>query len=217
MTDFNALLDGYRRFRSGPYNEQRARFDSLSHQGQFPKTLVIACSDSRVDPSRVFDAAPGDMFVVRNIANLVPPYQPDGGLHGVSAALEYAVTQLKVEDIVILGHARCGGVAASLSGVFDNAEDGEGGFVAKWISIMDPARDKIREAAKLSNDINATSALELEAIRVSLANLRTFPFVATAEAEGALKIHGALFDIADGVLRLLDPETDRFAPMALTW
>jgi carbonic anhydrase len=217
MTDFITLLDGYRRFRSGPYNEQRERFDALSHKGQFPKTLVIACSDSRVDPSRVFDAEPGDMFVVRNIANLVPPCQPDNGRHGVSAALEYAVTQLKVHDIVVLGHARCGGVAAALSGVFDHAEHGEGGFIANWISIMEPARDKIRAAAKLSNDIDGTSALELEAIRISLGNLRTFPFVAAAEAEGTLKLHGALFDIADGVLRLLDSETDRFVPMTLDW
>ncbi len=217
MTDFDSLLTGYRRFRAGPYNEQRQRFDSLANQGQFPKTLVIACSDSRVDPSRIFDAEPGDMFVVRNIANLVPPYQPDDGRHGVSAALEYAVTQLKVEDIVVLGHARCGGVAASLSGVFDNAEHGEGGFVANWVSIMAPARDRIREAAKMSNDIDAASALELEAIRISLANLRSFPFVAAAEAAGEVEIHGALFDIADGILRVLDPEKDRFEPLPLEW
>lgn len=217
MTDFTALLSGYRRFRSGPYNEQRQRFNSLSHQGQFPKTLVIACSDSRVDPSRVFDSEPGDMFVVRNIANLVPPYQPDDGRHGVSAAVEYAVTQLKVEDIVVLGHARCGGVAASLSGVFDDAEHGEGGFIAHWISIMAPARDRIREAAKLSHDIDAASALELEAIRISLANLRSFPFVAAAEDAGSLQIHGALFDIADGILRVLDRESGRFEPVPMDW
>ncbi len=217
MPEFRSLLDGYRRFRASGYIEQRQRYDKLANKGQAPKIMVIACSDSRVDPTRVFDAEPGQMFVLRNIANLVPPYVADDGLHGVSAAVEYAVTQLQVHHIVVLGHARCGGIAASLSGQFDNAAHGAGGFVAAWMSLIAPARDRIRVAAAMSPDIDAHAALELEAIRLSLANLRSFPFVAEAEAAGILQLQGALFDIADGVLRVLDKVNGRFQPVSLEW
>lgn len=217
MPEFRQLLEGYRRFRGGDYIRQRERYDALANKGQAPGVMVIACSDSRVDPTLIFDAAPGQMFVVRNVANLVPPFEPEKGQHGVSAALEYAVTQLQVHHIVVLGHARCGGIAASYTGQFDDALVGEGKFIASWIRMLEPARDRVRQAAALSPDIDALSALELEGIRISLANLRTFPFVAEAEAAGTLKLHGALFDIADGILRILDHDSNRFQPAEMDW
>lgn len=217
MPEFRSLIDGYRRFRQAGYIEQRDRYDALANKGQSPKVMVIACSDSRVDPTRIFDTEPGQMFVLRNIANLVPPYTVDDGLHGVSAAVEYAVTQLEVHHIVVLGHARCGGIAASFTGQFDDASLGNGGFVSAWMALIAPARDRIRAAAALSADIDAHAALELEAIRISLANLRSFPFVAEAEAAGRLQLQGALFDIADGILRVLDPKTSQFMPVAVDW
>ena len=184
-------------------------------KGQSPKVIVIACSDSRVDPTRVFDSGLGQMFVLRNVANLVPPFVDDHGLHGVSAAVEYAVTQLQVEHILVLGHARCGGIAASFTGQFDDAANGDGGFIGAWMALIAPARDRIRAAAALSPDIDAHSALELEAIRITITNLRSFAFVAAAEANGSLQIQGALFDIADGILRVLDKATDRVMPIAI--
>lgn len=217
MPEFKTLLDGYRRFRGGAYIEQRQRYDLLANKGQAPKVMIIACSDSRVDPTRVFDTEPGQAFVVRNVANLVPPYQPDDAQHGASAAIEYAVTILKVHHIVVFGHANCGGIKASLDGTFDGAQHGAGGFIASWMSMIEPARDRIREAAAMSADIDAARALELEAIRISISNLRCFPFVAEAEAAGELQIQGSYFDIADGILRVLDRETDQFLPVDFDW
>ena len=217
MTDFNQLLDGYRRFRTGPYQQQRQRYDALANKGQSPKVMVIACSDSRVDPTLIFDAEPGEIFVLRNVANLVPPYETGGGRHGVSAAVEFAVTQIQVEDVVVMGHGRCGGIHAALTGAFSEAEHGEGAFIHRWMSIISPACEQIREAAKLSPDIDAQRALEQAAIRVSLENLRSFPFVKEREDAGSLRLRGAYFDIADGILRLLDPETDRFEAVPLDW
>jgi carbonic anhydrase len=217
MPAFNSLLTGYRRFRAGPYNDQRARFDALAHAGQSPKVMVVACADSRVDPTRIFDSAPGEMFVMRNVANLVPPYEADGATHGSSAAIEFAVTQLEVKYIVVLGHARCGGISASLTGKFDQAAEGHGAFIGRWMANIEPARDRIRAAAAISPDIDAQQALELAAIRLSIDNLRSFPFVAEREAAGTLDLQGAHFDIADGVLRVLDHATDRFEPVAVDW
>lgn len=210
MADFDALIAGYRRFRAGPYSEQRSRYDALAAIGQSPKVMVIACSDSRVDPSRVFDAGPGEIFVLRNVANLVPTYERDGGQHGASAAIEYAVTQLEVEHVVVLGHAQCGGIRASLDGTFDAAAEGHGAFIGRWMSMIEPARDRVRAAAAADPSIDAVEALEYAGIRLSLANLRSFPFVAAAEARGAVRLHGAYFDIGDGDLRLLDAAGERF-------
>jgi carbonic anhydrase len=219
MPEFKALLEGYRRFRTGAYQEQRRRYDALADKGQAPGVLVISCSDSRVDPTRIFDTEPGQMFVVRNVANLVPPFDsdPTHGQHSTSAAIEYAVTQLKVHHILVLGHARCGGIKASLEGTFDNAAPGEGGFINRWMSQIAPARDTIRAAAQLSPDIDACSALELAAIRLSIDNLRSFPFIAAAEEAGELHLQGALFDIAEGVLRVLNHETGKFEPLSVEW
>ncbi len=217
MPEFRQLLEGYRRFRSGAYVEQRQRYDALANKGQSPKVMVVACCDSRVDPTRVFDTEPGQAFVLRNVANLVPPYCPDGAQHGASAAIEYAVTVLKVHHIVIFGHAHCGGIQASLDGTFDDAKEGSGGFISSWMSMIAPARDRIRAAAALSPDIDAAAALELESIRIGIENLRGFPFVAAAEAAGELQIQGTYFDIADGILRVLDHDSGRFAPVGMEW
>lgn len=213
MADFSSLLDGYRRFRNQSYPVQRARYDALANRGQAPKTMVIACSDSRVDPALIFDVEPGQVFVVRNVANLVPPFETGGGRHGVSAALEFAVTQLEVEDIVVMGHGGCGGVAASLSHRFEDADVGEGYFIRHWIDLLDAERDRIEAMARSSPDLDAQRALEEGAVRVSLANLRTFPYIPEREAAGRLRLHGAYFAINEGVLHVLDTATDRFGPI----
>ena len=208
MTDFSDLLSGYQRFRTSDWQRQRARWDELS-EGQSPKVMVIACSDSRVDPAQVFDTSPGEIFVVRNIANLVPPFELGGGRHGVSAALEFAVTQLEVPEIVVLGHGACGGVHAALSRSFEGKPAGAGGFIAHWVDMLDEARDRI--VAEYGEGPAAIRALELETVRVSIANIRTFPCIPDREAAGTLTIHGAYFAIADGVLHVMDDKGE-FAP-----
>ena len=206
MSSLDTLIDGYRRFRQTGWARERERWSELA-EGQSPRVMVIACSDSRVDPSQIFDAGPGEMFVVRNVAALVPPYETGGGRHGVSAALEFAVTQLEVEEVVVMGHGFCGGCAAALTGQFDDAPHGEGRFIANWIELLREARDKVR--SEHGKDFRA---MELEGVRVSLANLRTFPWVSERESDGRLKLHGAYFAIADGILHLLDEESGEFAP-----
>ena len=210
MKDFNDLIKGYKRFRAGDWSRQRERWSQLA-EGQEPKLMVIACSDSRVDPTQIFDASPGEMFVVRNVANLVPPFELGGGRHGVSAALEFAVTQLEVPEVVVLGHGQCGGVAASLSRRFEGAPPGEGGFIAHWVDLLDEARDRVIEHHHAESR-DAASALEYEAVKVSIANLRTFPCIPEREAAGKLKLRGAHFAIADGILRVLDDVTGEFVP-----
>lgn len=210
MPEFQALIDGYCRFRTGAYREQRERYDRLA-QGQSPKVMVVACSDSRVDPTRVFDSEPGQMFVLRNIANLVPPLSAITGQSSVAAALEYAVTVIDVHHVVVFGHARCGGIAASLAGEFDSPGAGE--HVHAWMEFIAPARDAVRAAAALSPDIDAQRALEQAAVRLSIDNLRTYPFVAEAEQAGRVKLHGVIFDIAEGALRVLDKGTGLFQPV----
>lgn len=206
MSGIMKLIDGYRRFREADWARERARWSQLA-EGQSPRVMVIACSDSRVDPTQIFDSGPGEMFVVRNVAALVPPYETTGGHHGVSAALEFAVTQLEVEEVVVMGHGFCGGCAAALTGQFDDAAHGEGHFIADWIELLRDARDKVR--AEHGEDFRA---MELEGVRVSLTNLRTFPWVRERESDGRLKLHGAYFAISDGVLHLLDEASGEFAP-----
>jgi carbonic anhydrase len=215
MSSFDTLIDGFRRFRTGEYQDQRRRFDALAMHGQSPKVMIIACSDSRVDPTRIFDVDPGQVFVLRNVANLVPPYEETAGYHGASAAIEFAVTQIEVEYILVMGHAQCGGINASLTGKFDGAKPGEGGFINHWMEMIAPARDEALRAAAEHPDVNAQSVLELSAIRLSLDNLRSFPFIAERIAAGTLHLRGACFGIADGMLRVLDEASGRFEPVAL--
>ena len=201
----NCLLDGYRRFREETWPAQRDRFMALAEQGQRPETMLIACSDSRVDPQMIFSAAPGELFVVRNVANLVPPYMPDANLHGTSAAVEFGVRVLQVRQLVVMGHALCGGIRALLEGVPPAAGD----FVAGWIGIAERAR---AVALRCDAPDAQQQAGEHEAVRISLANLMTFPWVAEAVAEGRLTLRGAHFGVATGRLMLLDPATDSFVP-----
>jgi carbonic anhydrase len=200
MTHFKDLIDGYHRFRTTDLRRERARWEQLREK-QEPKVMIVACSDSRVEPSQIFDTVPGEIFVVRNVAALVPPCETGGGRHGVSAALEFAVTKLKVEEIVVLGHGACGGCAAALSNVFKDAEPGEGGFVRDWVSILDDARAKI--LASHGDGPDANREMEYEAIRTSIANLDTFPFVQKAKAAGELSVRGAYFSIMNGELHVL--------------
>jgi carbonic anhydrase len=209
MKSFDELLSGYQRFRETGWQMQRQRWSELK-DGQAPGVMVIACSDSRVDPSQIFDTLPGEMFVVRNVAAMVPPFEIGGGRHGVSAAIEFAVTILEVPEIVVMGHGACGGVGAALSRRFEHAQPGEGGFIANWIELLDGARDRV--LAEHGDGPDRVRAMELESVKVSLANLRTFPFVAERERDGRLKLHGAYFAIADGVLNLLDEATRSFSP-----
>ena len=212
MTDsleLHGLIEGYRRFRAGDWERQRARWAKLA-TGQSPRVMIIACSDSRVDPSQIFDVSPGEIFVVRNVANLVPPFEVDQGHHGVSAALEFATTQLEVAEIVVLGHGACGGVRASLDHAFEGEPPGRGGFIAGWMSIIDDARDRI--VAEMGRSAEAVRALEMECVKVSLANLRSFPGVVAREAAGTLALRGAYFAIADGVLHVLDETSGAFHP-----
>jgi carbonic anhydrase len=207
--DFEELLAGYHRFREGDWEHQRARWERLA-QGQSPRIMVIACSDSRVDPAQIFDVSPGEIFVVRNVANMVPPFETTPGHHGVSAALEFAVTQLKVPEVVVLGHGACGGVRASLDHAFQGQPPGRGGFIADWVSLIDEARDRI--VAEMGQGPDAVRALELECVKVSIANLRSFPCVPEREAAGKLRLRGAYFAIADGILHLLDEDSGTFSP-----
>ena len=211
MPYLDELIDGYRRFREGDWQHERERWSELA-EGQSPQVMILSCADSRVDPAQIFDARPGEMFVVRNIAALAPPYETSRGFHGVSAALEFAVTQINVGEILVMGHGRCGGCAASLTGQFDDTEPGEGHFIADWVRMLDSARDHVRaNHAELDGD--AFQDMEQEAVKVSLANLRTFPWILEREKAGQLKLHGAHFSIAEGRLYVLDEAEDCFRPV----
>ena len=211
MPYIDQLIEGYRRFRAADWARERERWADLS-EGQSPKVMILSCADSRVDPAQIFDARPGEMFVVRNIAALAPPYETSRGYHGVSAALEFAVTQLQVGEIMVMGHGLCGGCAAALTGEFDASEPGEGHFIADWVKMLGGARDEIR-AHHAELDRDAFLAIEREAVKVSLANLRTFPWIAEREREGRLKLHGAHFSIVEGRLYLLDEAEGNFRPV----
>jgi len=210
VAGFDALMAGYRRFRSNRWESEKSRWRALA-EGQSPHAIVIACSDSRADPATIFDADPGEIFVVRNVANLVPPFEQGGGRHGVSAALEFGVTQLEISEIVIMGHERCGGIEAALTGRFRDAAEGEGGFIAGWMEQIDAKSAAI--AAAHGTGLEAARLLEEEAIRQSVANLRSFPFVAERENAGTLAILGCHFSIFEGCLYVLDEANGEFRPV----
>lgn len=206
MTDdsSDALLAGYRRFRQERWPGAKADYEALA-AGQKPHTLIVACSDSRADPALIFDAAPGELFVVRNVANLVPPYQPDGQLHGVSAALEFGVKALEVSRIVVMGHGFCGGVNAMLNGTPESCAD----FVAPWVAQAAPVVRMICESFPAEE---AGPLAEETVVRLSIENLRTFPWIAERERAGSLTLSGLHFGIADGILRALKGP-GRFEPL----
>ena len=210
MPYLSQLIEGYLRFRANDWDQERRRWSELA-EGQSPRVMILSCADSRVDPAQIFDARPGEMFVVRNIAGLAPPYETTQGYHGVSAALEFAVTQLKVGEILVMGHGLCGGCAAALTGQFEDSEPGEGHFISDWVHMLDDASRTVRER-HADLDSEAFTDMEWEAVKVSLANLRTFPWIAEREKSGDLKLHGAHFSIAEGRLYILDEAEDTFRP-----
>lgn len=191
------LIEGYRRFHADVWPRERARYEALAAQGARARTLVIACSDSRVDPQTIFGAAPGELFVVRNVGALVPPYQPDAGYHGTSAALEFGVRVLKVSRIVVLGHAQCSGVKALVEGLPKEAVD----FLRPWMRLAEPAIQPSVEAFDVSDVLGH---YETEVVLHSLANLRTFPWISEAIADETLELVGFRFDIHTGVLMRLE-------------
>jgi carbonic anhydrase len=203
-----SLAEGHFRFRRDVHAKNRGRYLQLAELGQTPTAMVIACCDARVDVSMVFDAEPGALFIVRNVANLVPPYEPAGKYHGTSAAIEFAVQGLKVPNLIVLGHSHCGGVDAYRQKVRDNVT--RQGFIGAWLTLLD-------NLEPVESDIFAhgdETAFELAAIRSSLVNLRTFPFIRKREEDGLLALHGLHFDIGTGELLSLDQATGRFEPLA---
>jgi len=206
MDHIEKLLKGFARFRSRYFETQPELFDRLSRTGQAPSVMVVACCDSRVDPAIITDSDPGDLFVVRNVANLVPPCEMGGGYHGTSAALEFAVCGLEVKHIVILGHSQCGGIHALLSGMNVRRD----GFIIPWMTIVEGARQKIMNALPHASPSARQHACEQAAIQVSLQNLLTFPWVRDRIEQGALQLHGWYFDIDRGELLGYNTATERF-------
>ncbi len=210
--DLDRLIAGYHRFRTTGWTPNLERWKELGDR-QEPKVMVIACSDSRVDPAQIFDVDPGEIFVVRNVAAMVPPFEATPGHHGVSAALEFAVQVLKVKEIVVMGHGLCGGAQAALTQSLKGTIPGEGGFIADWIALLDDVReDVVRQHGTTGR--TAERAMEQAGVRASIANLRTFPCIQRKEASGALHLRGAFFAISDGLLHVLDKQTGEFAPVA---
>lgn len=210
MSGFPAfLLDGYKSFMAHRYEPEQARYKELADRGQSPTTMIIACCDSRSAPETVFDAGPGEMFVLRNVANLVPTFQPDGGQHGTSAAIEFAVNALEVSNIVVMGHGRCGGIRAALDPTAKPLAHGD--FIGKWMGMLAPVSEAVSKYT-LATDKERQTMLERFSIRNSINNLRTFPYVRKLEEEGKLGVHGAWFDISTGELWVMNKDGDFYRP-----
>ena len=216
MTKSSAARDrmvaGYRKFRDSGWAGDRERWSAL-REGQQPEVMIIACSDSRVDPAQIFDVAPGELFVVRNVAALVPPFETTPGLHGVSAAIEFAVQVLGVKEVWVMGHGMCGGCKAALTQQMHGAARGQGGFVADWIALLDDTREAVAKQHGTEGR-DAEKEMEFAAVRVSLDNLMSFPFVSEKVEGGSLRLQGAFFAISDGLLHLMEEETGAFAPVS---
>jgi carbonic anhydrase len=203
------LIDGYRAFVGGRLPEEQGRFRELAEEGQRPEIMVIGCCDSRVSPEVIFDAAPGELFVVRNVANLVPPYTPDGAQRAVSAALEFAVQALRVKHIVVLGHARCGGIRAYAE---PSGPLSPGDFIGKWMELIKPAAERIGPPEQHASLDDYLDKLEHAAMELTLENLMTFPCVRTLVERGKLTLHAAFFGVATGQLTVRDPTSGEFVP-----
>lgn len=201
------LTDGYRSFLDERFAREKGRYEQLAERGQSPEIMVIGCCDSRVSPEVIFDASPGELFVVRNVANLVPPFETGGDYHGTSAALEFAVQALRVKHIVVLGHARCGGIRAFAD---DSAPLSPGDFIGRWMNLIAPAAEKL--GPRTGDPAEYQTKLEYAAIENSLTNLMTFPCVRILTERGKLQLHGAYFGVATGVLMVRDPETGEYKP-----
>ncbi len=205
------LADRYRRFHHRHFLPKAEEYEELAAYGQSPDTMVISCSDSRVDPETIFSAMPGELFVVRNVANLCPPYETGGKFHGVSSAIEFAVLNLRIKHLIVMGHSGCGGVKVALDQ--SAAKQTEAQFISRWMSMLDDARLRVLAAHQNSPQAVKQTALEHEAIKTSIKHLRTFPFVADAEEKGRLALHGAYFDIASGTLSVLNHSRGEFFPL----
>jgi carbonic anhydrase len=209
MTHFpDHLADRFRRFKFRHFAPNQDHYEELATYGQNPDTMVISCCDSRVDPETIFNAMPGELFVVRNVANLVPPYETGGRYHGVSTAIEFAIMNLRVKHVVIMGHSGCGGIKAALDK--SAAIETEAHFISRWMSMLDDARLAVLASHQMRSQAEKVSALEREGIRSSIRNLRTFPFVKDLEDKGRLSLHGAHFEIATGQLSVLNQATNGF-------
>jgi carbonic anhydrase len=203
------LLDGHANFIAGRYAREKERIRDLAETGQTPSTLFIACCDSRAAPEMIFDSGPGELFVLRNVANLVPTYQPDGGQHGTSAAIEFAIKGLHVSNIVVMGHGRCGGIKAALDPDMKPLDAGD--FIGKWMSMLGELPTQLGQNT-LMTAAERQTAMERISIRNSIRNLRTFPYVKKLEDEGKLAVHGAWFDISTGELWVMDNDGDFVRP-----
>lgn len=202
-----ALLEGYHAYRTGKFTDERERYRRLAEQGQAPETLIIACCDSRAAPEIVFNSLPGQIFVIRNVANLVPPYTPDGEYHSTSAAIEFAVQSLKVKHVVVLGHGRCGGIKTALDPSAEPLSPGD--FIGKWMELLAPAAEATA-ANQWMTGAERQTALERISIRFSIENLRSFPFISDREKNRRVSLHGAWFDISSGELWVTDSESGDF-------
>ncbi len=209
------LVEGYRAFLEGRFPNERRRFETLAQSGQKPRMMLIGCSDSRVAPEVIFDASPGEIFVLRNVAALVPPYKPNDDYHSTSAALEFGVMGLRVEHIIVMGHESCGGVKAYA----ENEADpyirplSPGDFIGQWIKLIAPAAQRLG-APPRAIDAAYVEQLAFQSVRQSIENLRSFPCIRTLEEKGRLSIHGAYFGVADGRLLALDETRGVFEPVA---
>jgi carbonic anhydrase len=205
------LSDRYRRFKHRHFVPNADHYEELATYGQNPEVMLISCCDSRVDPETIFNALPGELFVVRNVANLVPPYETGGRFHGVSTAIEFAVLKLRVKHIIIMGHSGCGGVKAALNQ--SAAIQTEAKFISRWMSMLDEARLSVVAAHQMAPQAEQLQLLEKEGVKTSIKNLRTFPFVAERETKGKLALHGAHFEIASGTLTVLNHSRGEFFPL----
>jgi carbonic anhydrase len=201
------LLDGYASFMAGRYARETERYKQLAVGGQSPTAMVIACCDSRAAPETIFDVGPGELFVLRNIANLVPPFEPGAGQHGTSAGIEYAVNALNISDLIVLGHGRCGGIRAALN---PSGPLAQGDFIGKWMGLLAPVTEQVATYSFMTHTERET-VLERLSVRNSIKNLRTFPYIRDREAEGQLTLHGAWFDVSTAELWLMDQETGDFS------
>ena len=205
------LADRFRRFKFRHFIANQDHYETLAKYGQNPDVMVVSCCDSRVDPETIFTAMPGELFVMRNVANLVPPYETTGKYHGVSAALEFAALNLRVKHIVVMGHSGCGGVRACID--HDAATQTDAEFISNWMSMLDEPHAKLKREQPGLAGLELRTALEHEAVKTSLANLRTFPCIQVLEGKGRVALHGTYFDIATGTLEVLNHATGGFVPV----
>ena len=207
MSATDKLLAGYQRFREGYYQKNQDQLFKLAKEGQSPKIAIVSCSDSRVDPTVILDCEPGDLFVIRNVANLVPPCEDTENYHGTSAALEFAVTALEVESIIVLGHTQCGGIKS----LIDNANKKvDKSFISKWMLQLESVRDEIIADTNLVDQKSRYSCCEKKGVQQSLSNLMTFPWIEERVKSGKLKLHGWRYDLYSSELCALDEKAQSF-------